>query len=154
MSECIVSFEDFSWTISAEKDKMSFIVSTTGSKFSLSRREFQIYFQFICSTNWISYIELKDTLGILSCERDFLDTCEDQLHDKELLPSQQFALKCITFLENTSPYDNCPICLDSIKAFDLKTTNCGHHLHIKCFITLLKNEDDVPKCPLCRSEVM
>lgn len=155
MSSCIVTFEDFSWNISAEKDKTTFTVSTTESKFSLSKIEFKIYFQFICSINWIVNVELKDTLGILSCEKKFLGSYEDQLYltENELPLSEDFALKCISFLENTSSYDNCPICLDTIKAFEVKTTKCGHYLHEKCCNTLLKNET-APKCPQCRIEIM
>lgn len=43
--------------------------------------------------------------------------------------------------------DVCPICLDMIRGFGVKTI-CNHHFHRGCF-ELLKRYSDI--CPLCRT---
>ena len=61
-------------------------------------------------------------------------------------------------IENISEEtEDCCICLDEInKKKNNVTLECGHSLHLNCFLSLMLsgNQSNGDKCPLCRSQVL
>ena len=47
--------------------------------------------------------------------------------------------------------NKCCICLDELKEKGTVTFDCGHIIHMCCFMELLKN--DTIFCPLCRAKL-
>ena len=47
--------------------------------------------------------------------------------------------------------DDCPICLEPIDDIDVCRTRCNHRFHTSC---LCKAFVTLPKCPVCRSEIV
>lgn len=47
--------------------------------------------------------------------------------------------------------DKCSICLEKLEEKGKVTFQCGHSLHLKCFMNCLKN--DTIFCPLCRKKI-
>jgi len=47
--------------------------------------------------------------------------------------------------------DKCSICLEKLTEKGKVTFDCGHSLHLSCFMTCLKN--DTIFCPLCRQRI-
>ena len=94
---------------------------------------------------------------------------EDLLRAKEKLPElkkikdgkEKTLLYYKTFLELISDMDKvvqqeCPICLDSIKEFDLGITICGHIYCYSCISTIIKESKSSgtpSKCPNCNKNI-
>jgi SNF2 family DNA or RNA helicase len=94
---------------------------------------------------------------------------EDLIKAKEKLPElkkikdgkEKTLLYYKTFLELISDINNvtqqeCPICLDSIKEFDLGITICGHIFCYTCISTIIKeskNSGTPSKCPNCNKNI-
>ena len=47
--------------------------------------------------------------------------------------------------------ENCCICLTEMKDKGVMTLDCGHTMHINCFMSLIKTASG-KRCPLCRAE--
>ena len=45
----------------------------------------------------------------------------------------------------------CCICLDKMKDKGIVTFDCGHTVHLQCYINCLKN--DTIFCPMCRQKI-
>ena len=46
---------------------------------------------------------------------------------------------------------NCCICLEKMKRYGKVIFQCGHSMHLGCYIECLKN--DTIFCPLCRAKI-
>lgn len=62
-----------------------------------------------------------------------------------LVKSEQSDIKHITC-------NDCPICLDKLKASNTIKTKCGHYFCLNCINTQLKDSDSI-SCPLCRTRL-
>ena len=47
---------------------------------------------------------------------------------------------------NSEEYDNCSICLATLKGKEVKTTNCDHSFHKTCLDVWLKENNNCPQC--------
>ena len=48
----------------------------------------------------------------------------------------------------------CPICYESLENTNICTTKCKHSFCTCCFIKHVCNKSILPKCPLCREDIM
>lgn len=48
----------------------------------------------------------------------------------------------------------CPICYESLENTNICTTKCKHNFCTCCFIKHVCNKSILPKCPLCREDIM
>ena len=51
--------------------------------------------------------------------------------------------------QKTEEKPTCPICMDCFCSGKV-TTKCGHDICIGCYTTLVRSNDDMPSCPMCR----
>jgi len=105
---------------------------------------FGYYFCGIC--NLFDDID-KDYIHCDKCNICRVARGQNLVHcDKcEMCFVNDFEHKCINI-------DDCPICYDSIKTSTsgVNILKCGHKLHTKCYIELLKSDY---KCPICKKSV-
>ncbi len=57
-------------------------------------------------------------------------------------------------LKVASNHDDCAICLDALSMFPISELSCGHCFHIKCIKRILKLDESLQVCPLCRAVIV
>eukprot|EP00760_Papus_ankaliazontas_P004693 PhM_4_TR12029/c0_g4_i1/m.48462/K10632/BRAP; BRCA1-associated protein len=77
-------------------------------------------------------------LSSLGSDVLFVSYCCDAAATTSLLPH------CMEEIEGSS----CPVCLEPLISSAVVTSDCVHHLHLKCFLSLPE-----PNCPLCRHSI-
>ena len=53
-----------------------------------------------------------------------------------------------------SNHDDCAICLDALFMFPISELSCGHCFNIKCIKGILKLDESLQVCPLCRAVIV
>jgi SNF2 family DNA or RNA helicase len=103
--------------------------------------------------NLIGYQNLKEDLIKMKEKIPELEKIKNG-KEKTLLYYKKF-LELISDMNNVTQQD-CPICLDPIKEFDLGITICGHIYCYSCISTIIKESKNCgtpSKCPNCNKNI-
>jgi hypothetical protein len=107
-----------------------------------------------CKIGQIGYLNLKEDLTKAKEKIPELKKIKDG-KEKTLLYYKTF-LELISDMNNVVKQD-CPICLDTIKEFDLGITICGHLFCYSCISTIIKESKTsgiASKCPNCNKNIL